>query len=442
MKHILIVHTAVDPAPYTLSLSAGYRFALLKKCPTKRDYDCFDRVLDVCYEDDIGEALAQVRSLHERDPLNGVLSFSESGVLMASFIARDLQLPGSAPPAVLRARNKYLMRRAIQTAGLPSPRFHLVRSAQQIQKVIRRHGNPMVLKPISGSSSYGVIRLTPKDSLSEINAHLTEVRRYIQTYRQQNTQYPFEFWLPGSGYGINISDVMDPEIEFLLEDFIDGVQVSVDGIVSRDSVSCFGVIEVERVKHDDYFIEYEEWMPTHLGADREMEIQDIVMKTIRAIGLNNSCFHCELKLNESGIFPIEIAARRGADNVTDFLKRVTGVNIYEEAMRIAAGEYRVYDSVLYKGCMKMRYFLPETPGTLIRINGAKTVRQDSRVSELHLEYAPGDRVLTPPDSYEFLGYLSVFDRTPDAAAAALESLYAQISFDIDSTTKSELVTAS
>ena len=172
-------------------------------------------------------------------------------------------------------------------------------------------------------------------------------------------------------------------------------------------------------------------MPTRLGATQEREIHRVVERTIRALGLTCSCFHCELKVGPEGIFVIEIAARRGADNISDFLDKVMGVNIYEEGVRLAIGEQRIYENPRPLGCMKMRYFLPEHSGTLTRIEGDDTVRQDPRVSELDLEFGPGDAILAPPDGYEFLGYLSVFGATPEAAHAAMEELYPRVQFHID-----------
>lgn len=431
MNHILIVHTAIDPVPYTRAQAHnGFRFSLLKKRPDDRDRACFEHLIAFDFEADIDGALARVRRLHAQDPISGVTSFSETGVLMAAIIARELGLPGNRPGAALRARNKYLMRRALQKARLCVPEYHLVRDAETIHTLVQTSGGPMVLKPISGSSSYGVIRIDPEDSREDIGAHLDAVQTYIHTYRAQNPQYPFEFWLPPAGHGIAEADVMHPETDFLLEGFIGGQQVSVDGIVSNGQVSCFGAIEIERIKNTDYFLEYEEWMPTRMGVQKEAEIKEVVERSVAALGLANSCFHCELKVGDAGIFVIEIAARRGADNITDFLRRVMHIDIYEEGLRIASGESRVYADRPYRGAMHMRYFLPDTSGTLLAIEGAEAVRRDPRVCELDFEFSPGDRILAPPHGYEFLGYLSTFGPTPEEATRALETLHAQIRFHI------------
>ncbi len=432
--HLLLVHTAGDPRPYIDRLRRrGFRFSLIKKHPSAADRDCFDQVVDWDYQEGLPRTLELAADLHRDHPVSGVLSFSESGVIAASLVAQHLGLPGNPPQAALRARNKFLMRQTLQRAGLPTPPFHLVRDASQIHTLLQAAAQPMVLKPISGSSSYGVTRLTPDHSEAQIDTRLGDVRSYIRAYRQHNPQYPFEFWLPPAGLGIPAEEVFSPEDDFLLEGFIPGQQFSVDGLACGDQITCLGVIEIERIKDSAYFMEYEEWMPTRLGPEREKEIQEAVTQAVRALGLERSCFHCEVKLNPEGIFVLEVAARRGADNIADFLQQVLGVDIYEEGLRLACGEPRFYPALQRRCCMKMRYFLPPASGTLEAIEGIEAVGGDPRVSELEFEVSPGDAVLTPPDGYEFLGYLSVRGATPAAAETALEELYPRIQFHITPT---------
>lgn len=435
MNHILVIHSAGDLSWTVRLRSAGFRFSLLKKQPTAADDDAFDRVVDHDYQEGIELTLQRLDDLHAEDPIHGVVSVSESGVIMAAIAAAHLQLPGHPPAAALRARNKYLMRVALRDAGLPCPAFQLVRDASETLDCLHAHAGPMVLKPLSGSSSYGVTRLDPGDNPGAIAAHLADVRRYIEQYRQRNPQYPFEFWLPPAGHGIAAEDVHDPATVFLLEGFLPGQQVSVDGFVCDGRVTTCGVIEIERIKDSDYFLEAEEWMPTRLGASREAEIQDVVERAVAALGLRNGPFHCELKVDPAtsgpaGIHVLEIAARRGADNIADFLQHVAGVDIYEEMVRIACGQERVRRRPEARCHMRMRYFLPDRAGRLAAIEGAEQVRADERVSELVLDLVPGDEVLVPPDGFEFFGYVSVHGPSHEAAAQALDEVHPRVRFEV------------
>jgi biotin carboxylase len=425
------VHTAGDPRPCVDHLHGqGFRCSLIKKRPTALDRACFDSVVDLDYQESMARAIECARGLAAVDPLHGVLSFSESGVIAASMIAAALGLPGNHPRAALAARNKYLMRCRWREAGLASPPFHLVDSAAQIVAHLRRYGAPMVLKPISGSSSYGVVRLAPDCTVEECERQLHEVRTYISTYRALNPQYPFEFWLPGAEDGIPPEEVCDPERMLLLEGFLAGTQVSVDGIVSDGTVSCFGVIQVERMPGVSHFVEYEEWMPTHLGQAREAQITAVVERAVHALGLTRSCFHCELKVGDGEPAVLEIAARRGADNISDFIARLQGVDIYTEGARLAVGEHRAYAPRPPRGAMKMRYYVPQEDGVYVGVDGVDQLRQDPRVSEVDIEFEPGDTVVTPPAGFEFYGYLSVWGPTLADAEATLEELYPRLRFRV------------
>ncbi len=431
MPHLLFVHTAGDPRPYVGRLRRqGFRCSLIKKQPSAADREAFDLVVDLDYQESMAAVVESAARIAAAQPLHGVLSFSESGVIPASMIAAALGLPGNHPRAVLAARNKFLMRSRLRAAGLPCPPFHLVDDAEEIAAHLERHGGPMVLKPISGSSSYGVVRLEPGLGREQVAAHLDGVRDYIRTYRARNPQYPFEFWLPAAEFGIVPEDVYDPERVLLLEGFLSGVQVSVDGIVSGDSVSCFGVIQVERMPGVTHFVEYEEWMPTRLGEARERQIMQMAARAVRALGLTRSCFHCELKVGDGEPVVLELAARRGADNIADFLARLQGVDIYEEGARLAIGEHRHHPPRGARGAMKMRYYVPQEDGVYEGVEGVEALRADPRVSEIDIEFEPGDAVVTPPAGFEFFGYLSVWGPTLAAAEATLEELHPRLRFRV------------
>ena len=429
-RHVLVIHSAGDLAYLERLRPSGFRFTLIKKCPTDEDRRRFDAVIDFDYQQGTQETLSLIDSVHNDRCLDGVVTFSESGVIMAAIAAAHLGRPGNPTSAAVRARNKFLMRQALLDAGMDCPAFVLVRDAQEALAQVSSRDQPMVLKPISGSSSYGVTRLQPGDSAADIDAHMRDVRRYITEYGANNPQYPFEFWLPDAGHGVAAEDVYDPQEVFLLEGFLGGRQVSVDGFVCAGRVVTCGVIDIERIKDSAYFLEYEEWMPARRPAAETQAIEDTVCRAVQAIGLRNGPFHCELKVTDDAIHIIEVAARRGADNIGDFLQQVYGIDIYEEAVRIACGEDRHRAHPVPRQHMKMRYFLPQSAGRLVAIHGLDAVRRDPRVSELIVDFQPGDEILVPPAGFEFLGYVSVSGATPEAADAALDEVYDKVSFAI------------
>ena len=430
-RHLLIVHTAGNPAVFAHRLKLlGFRLSLIKKRPTDADRCAFDHVFDCDYQLGAADFLACVEAVNRTAKVDGVLSFSESGVIPVSLAARHLGLAGNSMSAAIRARNKFLMRSAFAAAGLANPEFAVVSSADEVVARLREWGGEAVLKPLSGSSSYGVVRLSPSDSYEKVVEVYATVVDYIRNYRTLNLAYPFEFWLPDETYGVAPGDVFDPESTLLLESFIPGQQVSVDGIISGDMVSCFGVIEIERIKDPRYFLETESWMPTRFGAAKEEEIEIVAARATRALGLRSGGFHCELKVSAEHITVIEVAARRGADNVSDFVLKTTGVDVYAEAARLACGEHREHASAAPNCAMGMRYFLPPSSGRLERVDGLEVIRDDPRVSELVIEFESGALVAAPPDGYEFLGYLSVTASDRDDAARVLDELCAEVKFHI------------
>ncbi|MBN1586057.1 MAG: ATP-grasp domain-containing protein [Candidatus Omnitrophica bacterium] len=429
--HLLVVHTHADPRSYLPALQAqGYRFTLLKKNPSKEDWECFDRVIRIDFQDSWEEVLSQAGKLHSQDPLSGTLSFSESGVLVASLLAAALGLGGNDPHAVLCTRNKYLMRKTLESAGLRMPPYRLVSSAKAIFEALRGHGQPMVLKPISGSSSYGVVRLNPDITLQEATEVWEEVSSYIRTYPAKYAEYPYEFWLPPRLEGLLEWEAMDPAEHLMLEGFVEGAQVSVDGFVVDQDVKIFAVVDVERQAHEKWFLEYQEWTPSRLPRPVQDQILQCVENTVRSLGLTRSMFHCELKVDSQGPVVLEIAGRQGADNISRFISHTCGINPYLIGAELAQG-LKPQNQIRPRGAMKMRYFLPEQTGVLRGISGQKKVSEHPNVDELYFEFNTGEKIQSPPESYEFLGYISVKGDSAEQVDRVLDELYPQIQFQVE-----------
>src|SRR5207253_2080072 len=91
-------------------------------------------------------------------PLDAVVGVDDRTAEAAAAIAERLGLKTSAPAAVHAARDKHEMRERLAAAGVPVPRFRLVRLADDPERLARAVAFPCVLKPLTLSASRGVIR--------------------------------------------------------------------------------------------------------------------------------------------------------------------------------------------------------------------------------------------------------------------------------------------
>jgi hypothetical protein len=106
------------------------------------------------YEPD--RVVAVARELAAGHRVDRVVSFAEADVLPAARLRTLWDLPGQRGASAAAYRDKLLMRRYAEEAGLPGPRFAGVETAADVRAFARAHGLPAVCKPRSASGSVGV----------------------------------------------------------------------------------------------------------------------------------------------------------------------------------------------------------------------------------------------------------------------------------------------
>jgi hypothetical protein len=78
----------------------------------------------------------------------------------------------------------------------------------------------------------------------------------------------------------------------------------------------------------------------------------------------------------------------------------------------------------------MRFFLPDKDGTVNAIAIDPGIMEAPFPGELAVQVHPAHRVAPPPDSFEYMGYVSAHGKTPEEAWSYLETAYHAVSFDI------------
>ena len=118
----------------------------------------FDDISPACLS-----ALGYVRE--ELGSIDGITTFCEMAVPLAAALAHSLHLPGNPPSAVDLARDKHSTRETMREAQLPTPRSMLVTSLDDLSTAAKYVGYPLVVKPVAGAASIGVIRANNDDDL-------------------------------------------------------------------------------------------------------------------------------------------------------------------------------------------------------------------------------------------------------------------------------------
>ena len=123
------------------------------------------------------KTVARVRGLVSRLSIDQVECLWEPGILLAAKIREALELPGMSVEQSLLFRDKELMKRKLDVAGIRTPRHARATSEHECREAAERIGYPLILKPIAGAGSADTYRL---DGTEDLERALPRVRHVEQ----------------------------------------------------------------------------------------------------------------------------------------------------------------------------------------------------------------------------------------------------------------------
>jgi len=122
---------------------------------------------------DEGAVIAAVRQIHERAPLDRIECLWEPGMLLAARLREALGVPGMSRAQTVPFRDKEVMKKTLDDAGIRTPRHKRVDTPDGIRDAAATVGYPLIVKPIAGAGSADTHRV---DGPSQLDAIIDAVR--------------------------------------------------------------------------------------------------------------------------------------------------------------------------------------------------------------------------------------------------------------------------
>jgi len=119
----------------------------------------------------------EVRRLASRTPLERVECLWEPGMILAARIREALGIPGMGVEQTLLFRDKERMKRALDEAGIRTPRHVRATSERECRAGAEQVGYPLIVKPIAGAGSADTHRV---DGPAELDRVLPQVRHVAE----------------------------------------------------------------------------------------------------------------------------------------------------------------------------------------------------------------------------------------------------------------------
>jgi len=355
------------------------------------------------------EAIAAVKNFMANNPetkIDGALTFWEDDVLLTSRITDRFNLIGIPYAVAKQARNKFLFRDFCAKYNLPAPKYALIKNKEDLLLAAKEFNFPLVIKPAYGTHSAYVVKV---DNLNDLEK--------IYFYIKKNMSVEGES---------SLTDGMD----ILVEEYIDGEEVDVDILLQNGKVK-FACVSDNDKTNEPFFIETGRTTPSVLPETSQRHLQAMAEDVLEKMGVRDGCVHFEAKWTKTGPYPIEANLRMGGDEFYASIKEAWGVDLIENAAKIAVGIFiKPQQLSLPKTYLKSCDFLSKHSGVLIELNIDPQLEKQKYLEEVYFMKKIGDPVLVPPSGYDYLGWVMVNGQNPIDAEDNLEEAKKFITYTV------------
>jgi biotin carboxylase len=348
------------------------------------------------------EQAADTVSREINGSLDAVLAVDDSGVELAALLAERLGLPGNSADAVRRVRDKLAFRRLLREHDFLCPQFHHLPTGDDPQRLVPELQFPVVVKARRLSGSRGVIRADEPEAL----VRAVNWVRAIQSRADRDAQ----------------------ELGLIIEDFIPGREFALEGTLQRSDLTTLALFDKPDPLDGPYFEETLYVTPSRLPEAVQARIHGEVARACRVAGLAIGPVHAEVRVNDRGIWILEIAARSIGGLCGRVLTHSLGMSLEEMILRQVVAE--PLELVGADGAAGVMMIPIPRRGIYHGLEGLAAAQSVAGVTGVSITAEPGQIVAPPPDGASYLGFIFARAATPAEAENALRSAHRRLHFDI------------
>ncbi len=370
-----------------------------------------DQAVAVHFETPEAAAYTVMETLRGQD-VAGILALGDRPAAAAAYAARGLGMLHNHPAAVEACRSKLRMREIFRDAGLNVPWFRSLPITPTPEPSLLGLSYPCVLKPLSLSASQGVVRANNRE---EFLAAATRVRRLLQSpeilaTREANLDH------------------------FLVEGYIPGREVAVEGLLTDGELRILAIFDKPDPLEGPYFEETIYVTPSRLPESAQHAIEKCARDAVRALGVSHGPIHAEFRINDNGVWPLEVAPRP----IGGLCARSLRFSFDAEAEPIGLEELLVRHALELPGWNSPRertasgvMMIPvPKSGILEAISGEGAARSLPDITELTISARLHDAIAAWPEGSSYLGFLFARANTPERVEQALRKAHEKLSFKI------------
>jgi biotin carboxylase len=370
-----------------------------------------DQAIAVHFESPETAAYTVMEALRGQE-VSGVLALGDRPAAAAAYAARGLGIEYNHPASVEACRSKLRMREVFRDAGLHVPWFRSLPVTPVPEPSLVGIHYPCVLKPLSLSASQGVIRANNREGFLVAAARL---RRLLESAEIHSTREP------------NLD-------QMLVEGYIPGVEVAVEGLLVGGTLQILAIFDKPDPLEGPYFEETIYVTPSRLPEATQGQIEQCARDVTRALGLSTGPIHAEFRINEEGVWPIEVAARP----IGGLCARALRFSASEVDQPIALEELLLRHTLQLPGWDAPRepvasgVMMIPVPhsGVLEGVSGEAAARAIPGITELLITARLHDYIAAWPEGSSYLGFLFARGSTAAEVEQEIREAHKKLEFKI------------
>ena len=263
---------------------------------------------------------------------------------------------------------------------------------------------PIVVKPLRLSGSRGVIRA---DDRAEFLRAWERTRQIV----------------------LREGETLDRG-ELLVERYLPGCEVALEGLLTVGALQTLALFDKPDPLEGPFFEETIYVTPSRLPEATQAAISAQTAEAAAALGLREGPIHAELRINEEGVWLIEMAGRSIGGLCSTVLEFGAGFSLEEIILRHAVG--MPLPSTERVGGAAGVMMIPIPKGGILReVSGCEEAALVPGVTGIEIT-APLNQPLTPlPEGASYLGFIFARGESLEAAERALRDAHARLSFRIE-----------
>ncbi len=370
-----------------------------------------DGAIAVDFRDEAAAAGAIVARL-AGEHIAGVVAVGDRPARVAATVAPALGVRYHRADGVRAATNKLAARGRWLAAGLPAPWFVRLGYDDDLGRVADRIRFPAVVKPLSLSGSRGVIRADDGEGLERA---LSRIRDIVGA--------PDVRAMGEEAHG-----------DLLVEGFVPGRELALEGVMEDGLLRVLAIFDKPDPLDGPFFEETIYVTPADLGDAERHRVAGTIAHAALALGLTHGPIHAECRVNEAGVFVLEVAPRPIGGLCADVLRFATaergGITLETLLLRHARGEPLEGYGREARAAAVMMIPIPAA-GRLRGVEGIADAEAVAGIERIVISAKPDQLMVPLPEGGSYLGFIFAHADQASDAVAALRAAHARLRIRLD-----------